>query len=115
MSSSTSPSTVCLPAHILDAHITPRAREVLMLLASQTSAKEPALWICQSTIAQRLRCSAVTVARAIQKLIEAKLVAETGQLHQGRYKFYHVRWTCDENIKSVSKKFTKPIRKVVQP
>ena len=115
MSSSPSPSTICLPAHILDAHITPRAREVLMLLASQSSAKEPALWICQAAISQRLRCSVATVARAIQKLIEAKLIAETGQLRQGRYKFYHVRWGFDENIKAASKKFTRPIRKVEQP
>jgi DNA-binding MarR family transcriptional regulator len=71
------------------------------------------LWLCQATIAARLRCSPATVARAIQKLIEAKLIAETGQLHQGRYKFYQVRWSQDENIKAASKKITKPIRKVV--
>jgi DNA-binding MarR family transcriptional regulator len=106
---------ICLPAHILDAPITPRAREVLMLLASQTSAQSPALWICQARIAARLRCSPVTVARAIQQLVRAKLMAETGQLHQGRYKFYHVRWSGEENIKAVSKKITKPIRKVVAP
>jgi DNA-binding MarR family transcriptional regulator len=104
---------ICLPAHILDAAITPRAREVLMLLASQTSAESPALWICQSTIAKRLRCSVSTVARAIAALIEAKLIAETGRLHEGRYKFYHVRWKVEENIKAASKKITKPIRKVV--
>jgi hypothetical protein len=66
-------------------------------------------------MAERLRCSPVTVARAIQKLIDAKLIAETGQLHQGRYKFYHVRWGRDENIKAASKKITKPVRKVEQP
>jgi DNA-binding MarR family transcriptional regulator len=116
MSTSTnSHSTICLPAHILDAPISPRAREVLMLLASQTSAESPALWICQATIAARLRCSPATVARAIQKLIEAKLIAETGRLHEGRYKFYHVRWSGDEDIKAASKKITKPIRKVVAP
>jgi len=106
-------STICLPAHILDAAITPRAREVLMLLASQTSAQNPTTWICQATIAARLRCSVATVARAIQKLIEAKLIAETGQLHEGRYKFYHVRWNADENIKAVSKKIANPVRKVM--
>jgi DNA-binding MarR family transcriptional regulator len=105
-------STICLPAHILDAAITPRAREVLMLLASHTSAKTPATWICQATMAARLRCSVATIARSIQRLIEAKLIAETGQLHEGRYKFYHVRWSIDENIKAASKKITKPVRKV---
>lgn len=106
-------TSICLPAHILDAHITPRAREVLMLLASQTSAKSPTLWICQAALAKRLRCSVATIARSIQKLLEAKLIAETGRLHEGRYKYYHVRWSKDENIKAASKKITKPIRKVL--
>src|SRR5689334_21987799 len=95
---------ICIPAHILDAAVTPRAREVLMLLASQTSAENPKLWICQRTIAERLRCSPATVARAIAQLAFAKLIAETGKLHQGRYKIYHVRWSSDENMKAVSKK-----------
>jgi DNA-binding MarR family transcriptional regulator len=106
-------TSICLPAHILDAQITPRAREVLMMLASQTSAENPALWICQSTIAERLRCSVATVARAIQKLLEEKLIAETGKLHEGRYKFYHVCWSIKEKIKAIAKKITKPIRKII--
>lgn len=105
-------STICLPTHILDAHITPRAREVLMLLASQTTSESPSLSICQSETAARLRCSTATVARAIKQLIEAKLIADTGHLHEGRYKIYHVRWSSDENLKAVSKKFKKPVRKV---
>jgi len=104
-------SSICLPAHILDAHISPRAREVLMLLASQTSVENPTLWICQPTLASRLRCSVSTIARALTKLVEAKLIAETGELHEGRYKFYHVRWSMDENIKASDGK-TNPVRKV---
>lgn len=107
------PNTICLPAHILDADITPRAREVLMLLASQTNAESPALWICQKTIAARLRCSVATIARTIPRLVAAKLIAETGKLHDGKYKFYHVRWSSDENLKAVSKKITKPVKKVI--
>jgi hypothetical protein len=45
-------------------------------------------------------------------LIEAKLIADTGRLHEGRYKVYHVRWSSEENIKAASKKIKKPIRKV---
>jgi len=95
MSSSNSPRTICLPAHILDANISPRAREVLMLLTSQTNEKNPTLRVCQAAIAERLRCSPVTVKRAIQKLVEAKLIAETGDLHERRYKFYRVRWSLN--------------------
>jgi len=105
-------SSIRLPAHILDAHISPRAREVLMLMASQTSPESPTTWICQATIGARLRCSVATVARAIQKLIEAKLIAETGRLQEGRYKIYHVRWNGDENMKAVSKKIRGPVLKV---
>jgi len=93
MSSSKSPRTICLPAHILDANISPRAREVLMLLASQTTIENPTVWICHPAIAEKLRCSSVTVKRAIQKLAEAKLITETGDLHERRYKFYRVRWS----------------------
>jgi len=107
-------TSICLPAHILDAAITPRAREVLMLLASQTSVKNPTLWICQAAIAARLRCSVATVARSIKALVEAKLIADTGRLHEGRYKIYHVRWSAEENIKAVSKKITQPVRKLAQ-
>lgn len=96
MSSSNSPRTICLPAHILDAHISPRAREVLMLLASQTTIEHPTVYVCHATIAERLRCSAITVKRAIQKLIEAKLIVETDDLHDRRYKFYRVRWSLNE-------------------
>lgn len=109
---SMSPATICLPAHILDADISPRAREVLMLLASQTSAAEPVLWICQKTIAQRLRCSVATVARSIAKLLEAKLIVETGKLHQGKHKFYHLRWSSAENLKAVEKKIKAPVKRV---
>ena len=93
MSTSKSPTTICLPAHILDAHISPRAREVLMLLASQTTAQSPTVWVCHAAIAGKLRCSAITVKRAIQKLVEAKLIDETGDLHERHYKFYRVRWS----------------------
>lgn len=96
MTSSKSPVTFCIPAHILDANISPRAREVLMLLASQTTAQHPATWVRHAAIAERLRCSAVTVKRAIQKLVEAKLIDETGDLHERRYKFYRVRWSLKE-------------------
>lgn len=96
MSTSKSPSTICLPAHILDAHISPRAREVLMVLASQTTADNPTLWVCHAAIAKRLRCSPVTVKRAIQKLVEGKLIVETGDLHERRFKFYRVKWNVNE-------------------
>jgi len=93
MSTLKSPATICLPAHILDANISPRAREVLMLLASQTTIEHPAAWVCHAAIAEKLRCSPITVKRAIQKLIEANLIVETGDLHERRYKFYRVRWS----------------------
>lgn len=93
MSTSKSQSTICMPAHILDANISPRAREVLMLLASQTTPENPTLWVCPASIADKLRCSPVTVKRAIQKLLEAKLILETGDLHERRFKFYRVRWS----------------------
>jgi len=64
-----------------------------MLLASQTTPENPTLWVCHAAIAERLRCSPVTVKRAIQKLVEAKLIVETGDLHERRFKFYRVRWT----------------------
>lgn len=86
---------ICLPAHILDANISPRAREVLMLLASQTTATNPTLWVCHAAIAEKLRCSPVTVKRAVQKLVETNLIVETGDLHERRYKFYRVRWSLD--------------------
>jgi len=98
MSSTKSPRIICLPAHILDANISPRAREVLMLLASQTTADNPTLWVCQAAIAERLRCSPVTVKRAIRKLVEAKLIVETGDLHERRFKFYRVRWSVNEKV-----------------
>src|SRR5689334_25333281 len=100
MSSSKSPRTICLPAHILDANISPRAREVLMLLASQTTAENPTLWVCHAAIAERLHCSPVTVKRAIQKLVEAKLIVETGDLHERRFKFYGVRWSLSQKAVS---------------
>lgn len=96
MSTSQSPVTIRLPAHILDAHISPRAREVLMLLASQTTEQDPTVWVCHAAIAERLRCSAITVKRAIQKLVEAKLIDETGDLHERKYKFYCVKWCLNE-------------------
>lgn len=94
-------ATICLPAHILDANVSPRAREVLMLLASQTTIEHPAVWVCHAAIAEKLRCSPITVKRAIQKLVETKLVVETGDLHERRFKFYRVRWSLNE--KAVSK------------
>lgn len=92
MSTLKSPVIICLPAHILDANISPRAREVLMLLASQTTAENPTVWVCHAAIAEKLRCSPVTVKRSIQKLVEAKLITETGDLHERRFKFYRVKW-----------------------
>lgn len=100
MSTSKSQATICLPAHVLEADISPRAREVLMLLASQTTADNPTLWVCHSAITERLRCSPVTVKRAIQKLVEAKLIVETGDLHERRFKFYRVKWSLSENAVS---------------
>lgn len=105
MSTTKSPRTICLPAHILDAHVSPRAREVLMLLASQTTAQSPTVWVCHAAIAEKLRCSSVTVKRAIQKLVEAKLIDETGDLHERKYKFYRVKWSLNEQ----------PLAKVVAP
>jgi|GEM_PF-6038427 len=61
MSSSKSPLTICIPAHILDANISPRSREMLMLLASQTTEENPTLWVCNAAIAEKLRCSPVTI------------------------------------------------------
>lgn len=101
MSTLKSPATICLPAHILDANISPRAREVLMLLASQTTVENPTLWVCHAAIAEKLRCSPVTVKRSIQKLVEAKLIVETGDLHERKFKFYRVEWKLNE--KKVSK------------
>lgn len=98
MSSSKSPRTICLPAHILNARISPRAREVLMLLASQTTAQSPTLWVCHGAIAKKLHCSPITVKRAIEKLAESSLIVETGDLHERRYKFYRVRWSLDEQV-----------------
>ena|GEM_PF-1122253 len=95
MSSSKSPRTICLPAHTLEAEISPRAREVLMLLASQTTPENPTIWVCHAAIAEKLRCSPVTIKRSIQKLVEAKLIVETGDLHERRYKFYRVRWSLN--------------------
>jgi len=95
MSTSKSPAHICLPAHILDANISPRAREVLMLLASQTNERNPTLWVCHAAIAENLRCSPVTVKRAIQKLVEANLIVETGDLHERRFKFYRIRWSLN--------------------
>lgn len=116
MSSSKSPATICLPAHILDADISPRAREVLMLLASQATAQNPTLWVCHAAIAEKLRCSPVTVKRAIQKLVEAKLIVETGDLHERRFKFYRVKWSLNEKACVPAKKKEKAIAaKLVSP
>ena len=78
-----------------------------MLLASQTTAANPTVWVCHAAIAERLRCSTITVKRAIQKLVEAKLLDETGDLHERRYKFYRVRWNVAEPKKE------NPIAKVI--
>lgn len=112
MSTTKSPRTLCLPAHILDAHISPRAREVLMLLASQTTEQIPMVWVCHVAIAEKLRCSAITVKRAIQKLVEARLIDETGDLHERRYKFYRVKWTLSEKKVAPLAKAKKVVRRV---
>lgn len=112
MSTMKSPAHICLPAHILDANISPRSRELLMLLASQTTEENPTLWVCHDAIAERLRCSAVTVKRALQKLVEAKLIVETDDLHERRFKFYRVRWSLNEK-KTVSSCVVK--KKAVAP
>lgn len=104
MTTSKVPATICLPAHILDADISPRAREVLMLLASQTTAENPMVWVCSAATAERLRCSPVTVKRAIQRLIEAKLIVETGDFHERRYKFYRVKWSLNDKLESKTRK-----------
>ena len=82
-----------------------------MLLASQTTAANPTVWVCHAAIAERLRCSTITVKRAIQKLVEAKLIVETGDLHERRYKFYRIRWALDERVMAPQTKRKKVVTK----
>ena len=87
-----------------------------MLLASQTTAENPTLWVCHAAIAKKLRCSPITVKRSIQKLVDAKLIVETGDLHERRFKFYRVRWSLTDNRPVTrAKKVATTAKKVVTP
>jgi hypothetical protein len=84
---------VRVPMTILKAKISPRAREVWMILASNCSPEKPFAWARQASVAEDLNCSTDTVGRALKKLIKAGLIAETGRWHWGRYKIYEIAWT----------------------
>lgn len=83
---------VMVPYHIVIAPITPRAREVWILIASNGSPEKPEVWVRQPALAEKLRCSTDVIGRAIQELKRARLLFETGRLQQGRHKIYHVNW-----------------------
>jgi hypothetical protein len=85
---------VRVPNHVRRADVRPRALQVWQEIAINSSPEKPWAWVRQPTVAAELKCSVDTIGRAIQELLKAGLLVETGGYHQGRYKIYVVMWTA---------------------
>jgi hypothetical protein len=85
---------VRVPTHVRRSGVSPRAQQIWLEVALNSSPEKPYAYIRQGTAAAALNISTDTVGRALKELVQAGLLVETGRYFCGRYKFYIVMWTA---------------------
>ncbi|MEI6790009.1 MAG: helix-turn-helix domain-containing protein [Myxococcaceae bacterium] len=79
---------------IMNSNISPRAKNLGIWIAVNQGLKSPKpFWVKQASLAQNLNCSKSSVGRALRELVQADLLIDINQKHQGRYKFYRLNTT----------------------
>lgn len=95
-----------VPAHIITAKISPRAKNLWSILALYGTPENPEVWIRLASIANQLDCSIDSVSRALSELLKSKLLIKTSGYYQGRYKIYQLIWEapqpCDTTLRTNS-------------
>ena len=81
-----------IPHHIITAKISPRAKELWIFLAMESSPEKPGISFSNKAVAERLGCSPSTIARAKKALNDAGLLLATEQKNLCGFQVYQLVW-----------------------